>query len=361
MTKTQNHDARPIDDRLAEYRALLAQFETMRNRVRRTEEERQSVPRRVYEKVRAEYDRELDALRARMSPLRDDLDRTRDEYEGQLKEANEALEAMEEEMAELVFRHRVGEFTDEVMNERRAEIDERIGTVRARIAAIRETLAELDHGRSALDTENAAANPETFADAPLPPVSPPPRETSAPRPPAAEPVAEKRPVLRPARPAVPADNAFENPHDWVDEFGGEAKQRGTSKAATPDPEADPQQEAPPPAETAAPPSLVFVSGPHAGQSIPLLLTTLTIGREHDNNIEIKDLDVARYHARILNLRGEYMIEDMASSTGTWVNGVRVERTALGHGDVIRIGQTEIAVDFEWASNSLERAGIDPAA
>jgi hypothetical protein len=27
--------------------------------------------------------------------------------------------------------------------------------------------------------------------------------------------------------------------------------------------------------------------------------------------------------------------------------------------VIRIGQTEIAVDFEWASNSLERAGIDP--
>jgi pSer/pThr/pTyr-binding forkhead associated (FHA) protein len=106
---------------------------------------------------------------------------------------------------------------------------------------------------------------------------------------------------------------------------------------------------------------VFVSGPHAGQSIPLLQTTLTIGREHDNNIEIKDPDVARYHARILNERGEFVVEDMASSTGTWVNGERAQRATLGHGDVIRIGQTEIAVDFEWASNSLERAGVDPTA
>jgi hypothetical protein len=188
-------------------------------------------------------------------------------------------------------------------------------------------------------------------------------EPAAAEPPAAEPAAAseaeaRRPVLRPSAAGEKARNAFENPHDWIDEFGRDQKRQKPAAAqpAPGAPAAPPR--ATPPAPLAAP-SLVFVSGPHAGQSIPLLSTTLTIGREHDNNIEIKDADVARYHARILNDRGEYVVEDMASTTGTWVNGVRAQRAALGHGDVIRIGQTEIAVDFEWASNSLERAGVDP--
>ncbi|MCI0451224.1 MAG: FHA domain-containing protein, partial [Candidatus Latescibacteria bacterium] len=98
------------------------------------------------------------------------------------------------------------------------------------------------------------------------------------------------------------------------------------------------------------PSLVFVNGPHAGESVPLLPTTLTIGREHDNNIELKDPDVARYHARVLYERGNYVVEDLDSTTGTWVNGQRTRRVALNNGDVLRVGSTEIAIDFEWASD-----------
>jgi pSer/pThr/pTyr-binding forkhead associated (FHA) protein len=41
------------------------------------------------------------------------------------------------------------------------------------------------------------------------------------------------------------------------------------------------------------------------------------------------------------------VEDLSSSTGTWVNGERTQRAALSHGDVIRVGQTELALDFEW--------------
>jgi pSer/pThr/pTyr-binding forkhead associated (FHA) protein len=98
------------------------------------------------------------------------------------------------------------------------------------------------------------------------------------------------------------------------------------------------------------PSLVFVNGPHAGESVPLLPTTLTIGREHDNNVELKDPDVARYHARIVHERGSYVVEDLDSTTGTWVNGQRTKRSPLNHGDVVRVGTTEIAIDFEWASS-----------
>jgi pSer/pThr/pTyr-binding forkhead associated (FHA) protein len=100
------------------------------------------------------------------------------------------------------------------------------------------------------------------------------------------------------------------------------------------------------------PSLVFVNGAHAGESIPLLPTTLTIGREHDNNVELKDPDVARYHARIVHERGRYVVEDLDSTTGTWVNGQRTKKAPLNNGDVVRVGSTEIAIDFEWASDPV---------
>ena len=395
MTQMPNPDNHAIDERLSEYRELLAQFEAVRGRLRRAEEERQTVPRRVYEKVRAEYDRQLDALRGRMTPLRDELDRSRDQYEAQLKDANGALEAIEEELAEVTFRQRIGEFTDDAAVTQRREIEARLEAASARIQTVRETLAAMaDAAPETPHSPEPAAEPVATQDPPAiqappvvqePPVDHEPLVAQAPddisltaepvaepivelapaAPPAAseEPSVPRRPVLRPAGLGEPVKAGFENPHDWIDEFGDLKRRendaaRGTAPAAAP--AAKPAPATAQPAQT-APPSLVFVSGPHAGQSIPLLQTTLTIGREHDNNIEIKDADVARYHARILNDRGEYVVEDMASTTGTWVNGVRAQRATLGHGDVIRIGQTEIAVDFEWASNSLERAGVDPAA
>jgi hypothetical protein len=384
MTDTPNPDAQGIDERLTEYRELLEQFEAVRDRLRRAEEERQTVPRRVYDKVRAEYDRQLDALRARMTPLRDALDQVRDQYESRLKDENGALEAVEEELAELAFRHRIGEFPDEAAATQRAEIEARLEEVTARIGSVRESLSALEDATPETPAAEAPAPPQSelanepaeTAPAPQAPRAevPPladaglgadaPIEAEPEQTPAAEtattavvdpPASARRPVLRASTPENAAPVGFENPHDWVEEVGSDSRRRESDAPSKP--AVTPSTQAPAPA--AAPPSLVFVSGPHAGQSIPLLTTTLTIGREHDNNIEIKDADVARYHARILNDRGEYVIEDMASTTGTWVNGTRAQRAPLGHGDVIRIGQTEIAVDFEWASNSLERAGIDP--
>lgn len=383
MTQTPNPDARGINERLADYRELLSQFEAVRARLRRAEEERQTVPRRVYEKVRAEYDHQLDALRARMTPLRDELDGVRHRYEEELKDAIAALETVEEELAELTFRHRIGELTDEGMVTPRAEIETRLDAARARISATRETVTAMENaapqsGRAGEPSTPVTPPPATGSETITPiasemPVAA-PREMATPvtqTPPAPEskgvapaaseaPVAVRRPVLRVDAPEEAPKPRFENPHDWIDEFGSELKPAEKAPARAPHPAPKPVT-APEPAPAPAPPSLVFVSGPHAGQSIPLLHTTLTIGREHDNNIEIKDGDVARYHARILNDRGAYVVEDMASATGTWVNGTRTQRATLGHGDVIRIGQTEIAVDFEWASNSLQRAGIDPAA
>jgi pSer/pThr/pTyr-binding forkhead associated (FHA) protein len=74
--------------------------------------------------------------------------------------------------------------------------------------------------------------------------------------------------------------------------------------------------------------------------------TMTLGREHDNNIELKDKDVSRYHARIIFSSGEYHIQDLDSSSGTFVNGDSITEKQLSHGDKINVGSTELLIDFD---------------
>ncbi|MFQ5510285.1 MAG: FHA domain-containing protein [Candidatus Krumholzibacteriia bacterium] len=94
------------------------------------------------------------------------------------------------------------------------------------------------------------------------------------------------------------------------------------------------------------PVLIITKGPGAGKKLPLVPMTMTIGREHDNNIELKDEEVSRYHARISYESGEYVIKDLDSSSGTWVNEERIAEAALNQGDRIQVGATELVIDFE---------------
>jgi FHA domain len=345
-----------IDETLAAYRELQQRFDRVRDRLRLAEQHRQSVNRRVYDKVRAEYDRELDALRASMTPLRDKLDGLRASIEEGIHEAAGRLEAVEEELAEAVFRHTIGEYTDDEIAERRRELESHLAEERAAVERLKQTQAVLE-----VKEQDEPAGAEDLADEPVVtphrPVLKAAHLSTRAAAPAADASASEAPAAKPAA-AAPAEtpatgrrmepsraDGFENPHDWIDEIPRDA--RGDRRTAAAETNAAAGAAAPVATASA---SLVFVNGTHAGQSIPLLPTTLTIGREHDNNIEIKDADVARYHARILYERGEYLVEDMDSTTGTWVNGKRVRRAALAHGDVIRVGQTELAIDFEWASD-----------
>ena len=94
------------------------------------------------------------------------------------------------------------------------------------------------------------------------------------------------------------------------------------------------------------PNMVIITGPGSGKKIPLLPMTMSIGREHDNNIELKDPDVGRYHARVLYDRGRFVLEDLESSNGTWLNGEKINEAALKNGDRIKIGETILAIDFD---------------
>ncbi len=65
---------------------------------------------------------------------------------------------------------------------------------------------------------------------------------------------------------------------------------------------------------------------------------LNIGRARDNDIVIENLAVSRNHARIRRMNGKYILTDLNSANGTFVNGVRITKTEILHNDVISIGK-----------------------
>ncbi|MCA3016529.1 MAG: FHA domain-containing protein [Myxococcaceae bacterium] len=62
--------------------------------------------------------------------------------------------------------------------------------------------------------------------------------------------------------------------------------------------------------------------------------TISIGRAKQSAVVITSDRVARAHCVLRRAAGAWYVEDRSSSSGTWVNGRRVSRAPLAHGDVI---------------------------
>jgi hypothetical protein len=74
---------------------------------------------------------------------------------------------------------------------------------------------------------------------------------------------------------------------------------------------------------------------------PLDKEALTIGRKPQNDITVENLAVSGQHARVITILSDSFLEDLNSTNGTYVNGKLVQKHALQHGDVIKIGKHEL--------------------
>lgn len=81
-----------------------------------------------------------------------------------------------------------------------------------------------------------------------------------------------------------------------------------------------------------------------GQPYPLSRTVTTIGRQADNTITLPDPQVSRHHARVSWQAGGFVIEDLGSANGTYVNEQLVTGPRLlRHGYVVHMGNTVLDV------------------
>ena len=94
---------------------------------------------------------------------------------------------------------------------------------------------------------------------------------------------------------------------------------------------------------------VMRSGPTPGVTFALEGDQLVIGRDATHAVSINDAEVSRKHARLTFQGGKYVIEDLGSTNGTFVNGQRlVSPAVLKPGDVVSLGE-QIVLMYEGLS------------
>ena len=89
-----------------------------------------------------------------------------------------------------------------------------------------------------------------------------------------------------------------------------------------------------------PGALQFVGGNLGGTILPVARPVLTIGRELDNDLVVEDPRVSRHHAQLLLQHDRYVLRDLDSSNGTFVNGARITTVLLAPGDRLSFGGVE---------------------
>ena len=84
--------------------------------------------------------------------------------------------------------------------------------------------------------------------------------------------------------------------------------------------------------------LVLTFNKQVIKEYPFLKESITVGREEDNTIVIDNLAVSGYHARIDKAGSDFIVTDLQSTNGTFVNDKKVVSHKLVHRDKIVIGK-----------------------
>lgn len=93
---------------------------------------------------------------------------------------------------------------------------------------------------------------------------------------------------------------------------------------------------------ATPRKLAVVEGELAGTVVPLGTSPITVGRAADSTLVLQDDYSSSRHARFFPSDGQWIVEDLGSTNGTWIDRTRITGpTVLRVGAKVRVGRTTL--------------------
>jgi pSer/pThr/pTyr-binding forkhead associated (FHA) protein len=87
--------------------------------------------------------------------------------------------------------------------------------------------------------------------------------------------------------------------------------------------------------------LVVKRGPESGAKFVLDNELTHVGRHPDSEIFLDDITVSRRHAEFVRTADGYVLRDVGSLNGTYVNRERIEAVPLASGDEVQIGKFKL--------------------
>ena len=90
-------------------------------------------------------------------------------------------------------------------------------------------------------------------------------------------------------------------------------------------------------------TLRVIAGVNHGKQFDLQDPRIVVGRDLDCNIRFPDSLLSRHHAELIREGDTYLIRDLNSTNGSYLNTERITEARLTPGDTIRLADIELAV------------------
>lgn len=355
--------------------SVLDQLLAMRQEELRIEEYRQradsmkdSVDPFVWQRVVNDYKTRLATLESQARPLKVQARKEYAKLRVLIDRITSEEKAAQVAKAELDFRHAVGELTEAELRERlegpigiiaRCESEmETVGTLKTRFVDAYGAEIELDEPAPAA----SAAAPSPQPAAPPPPV-PSPATPEPPASPAPPPAAAASFAAQAEAPEESSETATVMIADVVDQIQVDATilavnitQPLPSSAGTsaPDPGATVLHSPAALAEAGSddhtfllPPAALLINPDDPSPQEYRLAAVNYLGRSDDNHLQIARPGVSRRHAVIMAAGGGFVIQDLGSQNGVFVNNERISEHRLQDGDQVVIGDSAMLYRAPW--------------
>lgn len=294
---------------------LKEQWKLTRDRLQKIEEHREKVSPPVYDRVLADYREKLKEVTEAVLEKKRSIDRELVSlYETQKKIASQ-LEMHRHALEEIKFRNILGEFAEEEYQRKAKEEQEKISKFETVLAAVNTNISRYeDLFREEVELFSAGAEELVLEEAEVPPSPAHVLETTS-----EEYMAELEGPDYFTAPTTenttPGEEKLETSKTLKGKPARAAASAGAHRAR-----------------------IVIISGDDAGATYPLK-ETVTFGRAEANTVVLRDAKVSRQHAKILRKGEEFVLLDLHSSNGTYVNGQRIDEHVLSNNDEFQIGDT----------------------
>lgn len=312
----------PINQQLLEDATKsMEEWRIIKDRLQKIDEHKDQVPEPVLRRVREDYNGRLEKATELLLGKKQEIDRELMALRESRKKIESQLEVHRHALEEVKFRNTLGEFNADEYREKSKAEEDKIGKFETVLNAVDTNIHRYESifaGEEALfAVEDEHASEEDISEAAESSFTPSPHEAEPPTDDAGYVLDEK------GRDYFSSEN--------IRESDLEREESATARAAY-------DEAAFEKGPSTTKPRIVVLGGENAGTAF-LIKGTMSFGRADSSTVPLKDVKASRQHAQIQKQGAEYVLVDLNSSNGTFVNGEKIEEHVLSNGDEILIGDT----------------------